>query len=52
MDLKHAKTEGWQLSKNCVQQRFKELLCLSQWTDCAFQVGTEKIEVCSVIIQS
>ncbi|CAH1388791.1 unnamed protein product [Nezara viridula] len=45
MDLKHSKTEGWQLSKNCVQQRFKELLCLSQWTDCAFQVGTEKIEV-------
>ncbi|XP_014270539.1 BTB/POZ domain-containing protein 6 [Halyomorpha halys] len=45
MDLKHAKNEGWQLSKNCVQQRFKELLCLSQWTDCAFRVGTEKIEV-------
>lgn len=33
--------EDWQGTKSSVKERFKELLTLSQWTDCAFSVGDE-----------
>lgn len=35
----------WQLTKTCVQERFKQLLCLSRWTDCTFRVGDDDVQV-------
>ncbi|KAK9510311.1 hypothetical protein O3M35_005121 [Rhynocoris fuscipes] len=35
----------WQISKSSLRERFKELLLLSQWTDCTFLVGERKCEI-------
>ncbi|XP_014249787.1 BTB/POZ domain-containing protein 6-like [Cimex lectularius] len=37
--------QDWQVSKTNIKDRFKELLLLSQWTDCTFSVGDENIEI-------
>lgn len=35
----------WQLHKSTLSARFKEMYRLKQWTDCAFSVGEESMQV-------
>lgn len=40
----------WQINKSSLGSRFKELLSLNQWTDCAFAVGDEVVEVGMIFV--
>ncbi|XP_073987327.1 BTB/POZ domain-containing protein 6-like isoform X2 [Rhodnius prolixus] len=39
------KQQDWQVTKSSLKERFKELLLLSQWTDCTFSVGEDNTEI-------